>query len=54
LNFLAPARGSHLRGKGTVVKAGKRQVIVRSEVWSERDGEAPVLAAVATATIMPV
>ena len=54
LNLLAPARGTHLRGKGRVLRAGKRQVVAQSEVWSEREGEAPVLAAVATATIMPV
>jgi uncharacterized protein (TIGR00369 family) len=54
LNFLNPAKGSHLRAKGRVVKAGKRQAVVQAEVWSESDGAEPVLAAVATATIIPV
>lgn len=53
VNFLAPARGSRLRAKGQVVKAGKRQVIVRADVWSEQDDEVPVLAAVAQATVVP-
>lgn len=54
LNFLSPAKGSHLRARGNVVKAGKRQAVVRAEVWSESEAEDPVLAAVATATIIPV
>lgn len=53
INFLAPATGDRLRAKGQVVRAGKRQVVVRAEVWSERGDDAK-LAAVATATIMPV
>ena len=53
INFLNPARGTHLRAKGRVVKAGKRQAVVQAEVWAE-GGEGPaVLAAVATATIIP-
>ncbi|MES2057817.1 MAG: PaaI family thioesterase [Pseudomonadota bacterium] len=54
INFLSPATGSRLRAKGSVVKAGKRQVIVRADVWSESDGTPPVLAAVAQATIIPL
>ncbi len=53
INFLAPATGTHLRSKGTVMKAGKRQAVVRADVWSERAGEEPVLVAVAQATIIP-
>lgn len=53
INFLSPARGTHLRSKGTVLKAGKRQAVVRAEVWAEAQGMAPVLAAVAQATIIP-
>ena len=53
INFLNPARGTHLRAKGRVVKAGTRQAVVQAEVWAE-GGEGPaVLAAVATATIIP-
>ena len=54
IHFLAPARGEQLRAKGQVVKVGRRQVIVRAEVWAESEGTAPVLAAIATATIVPV
>lgn len=53
INFLAPAVGARLRARGTVIRAGKRQVIVRADVWSESDGAAPVLAAVAQATVVP-
>lgn len=54
INFLSPATGNRLRATGKVVKAGKRQVIVRADVWSESDGTPPVLAAVAQATIIPL
>ena len=53
INFLAPARGTRLRALGSVVKAGKRQVIVRADVWSEDAESAPILAAVAQATVIP-
>ncbi|MBV7258885.1 PaaI family thioesterase [Erythrobacter crassostreae] len=53
INFLAPAKGAKLRSKGSVVKAGKRQVVVRADVWSEDEGSDPVLVAVAQATIVP-
>lgn len=53
INFLNPARGTHLRARGQVVKAGKRQAVVQAEVWAEGEGQEPVLAAVATATIIP-
>lgn len=53
INFLSPAQGTHLRAKATVVKAGKRQAVVQAEVWAEAEGQPPVLAAVATATILP-
>ncbi len=53
INFLAPARGKLLRATGNVVKAGKRQAIVRADIWSEDEGEAPVHVAVAQATIIP-
>lgn len=53
INLLAPARGKRLRSRGDVVKAGKRQVVVRAEVFSEDDDNAPVLVAIAQATIVP-
>lgn len=54
IHFLAPATGARLRARGTVVKSGRRQVIVRADVWSESDESPPVLAAVAQATVVPV
>ena len=54
INFLAPATGTRLRARGEVIKSGKRQVIVRAEVWSESEDAEPVLAAVAQATIVPL
>lgn len=54
LHFLAPAKGERLRAKGFVVRAGKRQVVCRAEVWSEAAGAEPILAAIATATITPI
>ena len=54
INFLAPAKGERLRARGQVVRAGKRQVIVRADVWSESDGAEPLLAAIAQATVTPL
>ena len=50
------AIGDALRvgAKGTVDKAGKRQAIVRADVWAESDGEEPRRCAIAQATIVPV
>ena len=53
INFLAPAIGDALRSKGVVIKAGKRQVVVRSDVWSENEGAEPKLVATAQGTIIP-
>lgn len=53
IDFLRPAKGERLRAKGQVVKAGKRQVVVRADVWAESEGAAPVHVAVAQATIVP-
>jgi len=53
INFLAPAKGNRLRSKGTVIKAGKRQVVVRADVWSESEAGEPVLVAIAQATVVP-
>ena len=54
INFLAPAKGTHLRATGKVVRAGQRQAIVRAEVWAENEGAEPKLCAIAQATIVPV
>jgi acyl-coenzyme A thioesterase PaaI-like protein len=53
INFLAPAKGERLRSKGHVIKAGKRQVVVQAQVWSETEAADPVLVAIAQATIVP-
>lgn len=53
INFLAAATGQRLRSKGSVVKAGRRQVVVRADVWSESDDADPVLVAIAQATVVP-
>lgn len=53
INFLRPAKGERLRSKGTVIKPGKRQVIVRADVYAESDGADPVHVAAAQATIIP-
>lgn len=53
ISFLRPAEGQRLRAKGHVVKAGRRQVVVRADVWAETEGEAPIHVAAAQATIVP-
>lgn len=54
LHFLSPAKGERLRARGFVVRAGKRQLVCRADVWSEATDAEPVLAAIATATITPI
>lgn len=53
INFLRPGQGQRLRAKGQVIKPGKRQVIVRADVWAESDETGPVHVAAAQATIIP-
>jgi len=53
INFLRPGQGEKLRAKGQVIKPGKRQVIVRADVWAEGGGIDPVHVATAQATIIP-
>ena len=53
INFLRPALGEQLRAKGEVIKPGKRQVIVRADVWAEAEGKDDVHVATAQATIIP-
>ena len=53
INFLRPALGSRLRAKGQVIKPGKRQAIVRGDVYAESDGAEPIHVATAQATIIP-
>jgi uncharacterized protein (TIGR00369 family) len=53
INFLRPAKGQRLRSKGVVIKSGKRQAVVRADVFAETEGEEPALVAAAQATIIP-
>ena len=53
INFLRPAVGQRLRARGEVIKPGKRQVVVRADVWAEADGKEAVHVATAQATIIP-
>ena len=53
INFLRPAIGKRLRAKGEVIKPGKRQVIVRSDVWAEGGEKGTLHVASAQATIIP-
>ena len=53
INFLRPAKGERLRAKGQVIKSGKRQAIVRADVFAENPGDDPIHVAVAQATIIP-
>ncbi|MEM6474774.1 MAG: PaaI family thioesterase [Pseudomonadota bacterium] len=53
INFLRPALGQRLRAKGEVIKPGKRQVVVRGDVWAESDDAEPTHIAIAQATIIP-
>ncbi|MEM8723998.1 MAG: PaaI family thioesterase [Pseudomonadota bacterium] len=53
VNFLRPAQGQRLRAKGNVIKPGKRQVIVKADVWAESEDADPVHVATAQATIIP-
>lgn len=54
IHFLSPGKGARLRAKGQVVRPGKRQVVVRADVWAEADGTEPVLVAIAQATVVPL
>lgn len=53
INLLAPAKGDHLRATGTVVKAGRRLVVVQAEVEAiEGDKVTPI--ALLQGTMIPV
>lgn len=53
VSFLSPAVGKYLRAKGQVIKAGRKQIIVRSDVWAESEDGTTKLVAIAQATIVP-
>lgn len=54
INFLAPAIGRHFISKGRVIRAGKRQVICRSDVYAITEEGQEKHVATALATILPV
>lgn len=54
INFLAPAVGRHFIAKGYVIRAGKRQVICRSDVYAITEEGPEKHVATALATILPV
>lgn len=53
INLLAPAKGDKLIARGAVVKAGRRLVIVRADVFALEDGQETHIAMM-TGTMMPV
>lgn len=53
VHLLAPGIGSRFTGRGWVVKAGRRQVVVRADVFAVDDGR-ETLIATATGTVVPV
>lgn len=54
LNFLAPGVGEAFVTRAKVLKAGKRQVTVRSDVFAVSEDGSEKLIAAATAIILPV
>ncbi|MFC4425075.1 PaaI family thioesterase [Deinococcus navajonensis] len=53
INFLTAAHGEMLWARGEVVRAGRRQVVVRSDVYAHTGGH-DTLVATALATVAPV
>lgn len=44
VNCLAPAVGDAFEARGEVVRAGKRQIFTRAELWAEKDGARTLVA----------
>lgn len=53
VHLLAPGKGERFVGRGRVIKAGRRQVVARADVFAIT-GARETLIATATGTIMPV
>ena len=53
INLLAPARGDRLIARGSVVKPGKRLMVVTADVYAETDGTETQIALL-TGTMVPV
>ncbi|HEV2914785.1 MAG TPA: PaaI family thioesterase [Pyrinomonadaceae bacterium] len=54
INFLRPAKGSALRCKASVLRAGKTLIVAESEVYAQEDGALEKLTAKATVTLAVV
>ncbi|THH37226.1 PaaI family thioesterase [Aliishimia ponticola] len=54
INLLSPGRGARLRATGRVVKAGRRMVVVTSEVFAQGEDGAETCIAVLQGTMVPV
>ena len=44
INFLRPAQGDTLIGRGTVLSAGKRQAVTRCDLYAAQDGQEKLVA----------
>jgi uncharacterized protein (TIGR00369 family) len=53
INMLAPAEGTRITARGTVIRAGRTIVVCRAEVHAERDGTEKLVATM-TGTMMVV
>ena len=53
INLLAPAVGDYLIAKGSVAKAGRRMIVVTSQVFA-RNGQTDKLIAILQGTMVPV
>lgn len=53
LNFLTAARGDSLWARGEMLRAGRRQVIVRADVYAQQ-GDQDIHVATSLATVSPV
>ena len=53
VHILAPGKGERFIGRGHVIKAGRRQIVARSDVFAVFDGEEKLIGT-ATGTCIPV
>lgn len=53
VHILSPGKGERFVARGSVIKAGKRQVVARSDVYAI-SGDEEKLIATATGTVLPV
>jgi uncharacterized protein (TIGR00369 family) len=53
LHLLSPGKGEKFIGRGHVIKAGRRQIVTRADVFALYDGKEKLIAT-GTGTILPV